>query len=243
MTFLSDLEAIVQDRLTGQQPFSYTHKLVRSGMDRVLRKIGEEAAEVIIAGKNQDKEEILNESADLLYHLMVMLAAQGLSLTEVTAWFAGMFFLGRMVIYLAEAITAKQDQVVTLMNTAIRRVTFIIVLPSTVITVGLGLWLMVLTQAYTSPWFHLKMTLIFVLLGQQHYLFRIVKQLRKGEVRHRPLFLRLFNELPFFLLLGIVLTVDSRDTFSGIIGMGLLVLLVGGIFGLRAVFKKKSPRT
>ena len=85
MTFLSDLEAIIQDRLTGKETFSYTHKLVRSGMDRVLRKIGEEAAEVIIAGKNQDKEEILNESADLLYHLMVMLAAQGLSLTEVTA--------------------------------------------------------------------------------------------------------------------------------------------------------------
>ncbi len=161
----------------------------------------------------------------------------------MTSWFAGMFFLGRMGIYLAEAITAKQDQVVTLMNTAIRRVTFIIVLPSTVITVCLGLWLMVLTQAYTSPWFHLKMTLIFVLLGQQHYLFRIVKQLRKGEVRHRPLFLRLFNELPFFLLLGIVLTVYSRDAFSGIVGMGLLVLLVGSIFGLRAVFKKKSPRT
>ncbi len=84
MTFLSELEGIIQDRLTGQQTFSYTHKLVRSGMDRVLRKIGEEAAEVIIAGKNKDKEEILNESADLLYHLMVMLSAQGLSLAEVT---------------------------------------------------------------------------------------------------------------------------------------------------------------
>jgi putative membrane protein len=172
--------------------------------------------------------------------LATLALVKALHVIFMTAWFAGMFFLGRMVIYLAEALTAKQHEVIALMNTAIRRVTFIIVLPATFITIGLGLWLMVMTKAYTSPWFHLKMTLILVLLGQQHYLFRIVKQLRNGEVRHRPLFLRLFNELPFFLLLGIVLTVYSRDAFSGIVGMGLLFALVGGIFGLRAVFKKKA---
>ena len=173
--------------------------------------------------------------------LATLALVKALHVVFMAAWFAGMFFLGRMVIYLAEAITAKQSEVIALMNSAIRRVTFIIVLPSTVITIGLGLWLMVMTKAYISPWFHLKMTLILVLLWQQHYLFRIAKQLRKGEVRHRPLFLRIFNELPFFLLLGIVLTVYSRNTFSGLIGMGLLFLLVGGIFGLRAMFKKKAP--
>ena len=84
MTFLAELETIIQERITNPQVPSYTHKLVRSGIDRVLRKVGEEAAELIIASKNNDKEEILNESADLLYHMMVMLAAQGLSLSEVT---------------------------------------------------------------------------------------------------------------------------------------------------------------
>jgi len=173
--------------------------------------------------------------------LATLALVKALHVVFMSAWFAGMFFLGRMVIYLAEAITAKQTDVITLMNSAIRRVTWIIVLPATLITIGLGLWLMVMTKAYTSPWFHLKMTLIFVLLGQQHYLFRIAKQLRKGEVKHRPLFLRIFNELPFFLLLGIVLTVYSRNTLSGPVAMGLLFLLVGGIFGLRAMFKKKKP--
>ncbi len=172
--------------------------------------------------------------------LATLSLVKALHVVFMAAWFAGMFFLGRMVIYLAEAITAKQTDVITLMNKAIRRVTFIIVLPSTLITIGLGLWLMMLTQAYVSPWFHLKMTLILVLLGQQHYLFRIAKQLRKGEVKHRPLFLRIFNELPFFLLLGIVLTVYSRDTFSGLVAMGLLFLLVGSLFGMRAMFKKKK---
>jgi phosphoribosyl-ATP pyrophosphohydrolase len=83
MTFLSTLETVIQQRLTDKSDTSYTNTLVKSGIDRVLRKIGEESAEVIIAAKNNDKEEILNESADLLYHMMVMLAAQGLSLSEV----------------------------------------------------------------------------------------------------------------------------------------------------------------
>ena len=85
MTFLSTLETVIQQRLSDQSDASYTNTLVKGGIDRVLRKIGEESAEVIIAAKNNDKEEILNESADLLYHMMVMLAAQGLSLSEVAA--------------------------------------------------------------------------------------------------------------------------------------------------------------
>lgn len=83
MTFLEDLEGIIRVRLSESGEQSYTARLVQSGMDRVLQKVGEEATEVVIAGKNQNNIEILNESADLVYHLMVMLAAQGLSLSDV----------------------------------------------------------------------------------------------------------------------------------------------------------------
>ncbi len=163
---------------------------------------------------------------------------KSLHVVFMVAWFAGMFFLGRMVIYLADAIRDKEPAIVLLMEKAIRRVSMIILWPSTVLTLVFGLWLMVLTHAYTSPWFHLKMTLVLVLLGQQHYLFRIVKQLKRGIFKRSSLFLRIFNELPFFLLLGIVLTVYSRNTFSGIVAMLLLFLLVGGAFSVRGMLKK-----
>lgn len=170
--------------------------------------------------------------------LATMAIVKALHVVFMVAWFSGLFFLGRMVIYLAEAIREKEISVIGLMEKAIRRVSFIIVWPATILTIGFGLWAMVLTQAYTSPWFHLKMTLVLLLLWQQHYLYRIIKRLKKGEHVYSSLFLRIFNELPFFLLIGIVLTVYSRDTFSGLIGMGLLVALVGAVFVIRAVIKK-----
>ena len=57
--------------------------LVTSGLDRVLKKIGEEAGEVIIAAKNNDQTEFLNESADLLFHLRLVLKKMGYSLEDV----------------------------------------------------------------------------------------------------------------------------------------------------------------
>ena len=54
-------------------------------MDRILKKIGEEAGEVIIAAKNNNKEELTNESADLLFHLLVTLVDNNISITEVVA--------------------------------------------------------------------------------------------------------------------------------------------------------------
>lgn len=64
---------------------SYTNYLYDKGLDKILKKVGEEAAEVIIAAKNQDKKEIANETADLLYHLAVALVETGVSLEQVEA--------------------------------------------------------------------------------------------------------------------------------------------------------------
>ena len=84
-TFLNQLEALLKERQEQLPKGSYSSKLFQEGSDRILRKIGEEAAELIIAGKNQDKEEICNEAADLLFHLLVFLRHQNLSLDNVIA--------------------------------------------------------------------------------------------------------------------------------------------------------------
>jgi phosphoribosyl-ATP pyrophosphohydrolase/phosphoribosyl-AMP cyclohydrolase len=64
---------------------SYTSDLFKGGIDRMAQKVGEEAIEVVIEGKNGNKERLLDESSDLLFHLMVLLESQDLSLNDVVA--------------------------------------------------------------------------------------------------------------------------------------------------------------
>ena len=75
LTRLSDL---IRQRAQEQPEGSYTVKLLRGGVDRIGKKIGEEAAEVIIAAKNRSPGELSYEMADLVYHCLVLLADQGL---------------------------------------------------------------------------------------------------------------------------------------------------------------------
>ncbi len=85
LTFISDLEAIVRDRLRNPSDSSYTAKLVAAGTKRIAQKVGEEAVELALAATSDDQEETLDEAADLVYHLIVLLANQGLSLSDVAA--------------------------------------------------------------------------------------------------------------------------------------------------------------
>lgn len=83
MSFLSELDAFIAKRKATMPEGSYTTKLFSSGLDRILKKVGEEAGEVIIAAKNQDKSELANEAGDLIYHLLVTLHASNVSLADV----------------------------------------------------------------------------------------------------------------------------------------------------------------
>ncbi|MBL1227886.1 phosphoribosyl-ATP diphosphatase [Enterococcus sp. BWB1-3] len=64
---------------------SYTNYLFDKGLDKILKKVGEESTEVIIAAKNNDQEELIYETADLVYHMLVLLAEKGVSLDEIKA--------------------------------------------------------------------------------------------------------------------------------------------------------------
>lgn len=80
---LQEVYDIITDRVNNPKEGSYTNYLFEKGIDKMLKKVGEETAEVIIAAKNNDKNEIRYEMADLLYHLMVVMVEKGLSLEEV----------------------------------------------------------------------------------------------------------------------------------------------------------------
>src|SRR5690606_21975005 len=83
--FLFALEKIIAERKINRPAGSYTARLFTGGLDRILKKIGEEAGEVIIAAKNRDRGELIYESGDLLFHLLVLLAEKGITLAEVVS--------------------------------------------------------------------------------------------------------------------------------------------------------------
>lgn len=78
-------QATIIDRKNNPEDGSYTNYLFDKGEDKILKKVGEEAAEVVIAGKNRSKEEIAYETADLMYHLTVMLVDNGMTWEDIYA--------------------------------------------------------------------------------------------------------------------------------------------------------------
>ncbi|HEX8691727.1 MAG TPA: bifunctional phosphoribosyl-AMP cyclohydrolase/phosphoribosyl-ATP diphosphatase HisIE [Longimicrobium sp.] len=82
---LARVEEIVAARDAGRPEGSYTTYLFQQGVDKILKKVGEEAAETIIAAKNEGVEQLRSESADLLYHLLVLWRAKGLALDDLWA--------------------------------------------------------------------------------------------------------------------------------------------------------------
>jgi phosphoribosyl-ATP pyrophosphohydrolase/phosphoribosyl-AMP cyclohydrolase len=83
LSFLAGLERLIQEREARRPRDSYTTKLFDAGVKRIAQKVGEEGVETALAATSGDKEELANESADLLYHLLVLLRARDVSLTEV----------------------------------------------------------------------------------------------------------------------------------------------------------------
>jgi phosphoribosyl-ATP pyrophosphohydrolase len=80
---LEELARVVAERAEADPEESYTARLLRKGPDQVLKKIGEEATEVVLAGRAQSDERLAEETADLLYHLLVALQMRGLPLSRV----------------------------------------------------------------------------------------------------------------------------------------------------------------
>jgi len=84
LQFLETLEDIIQDRLETNDAHSYTANLVASGGTRVAQKVGEEAIELALAATAGTRDEQLDEAADLIFHLMVLLRSKNISLQAVS---------------------------------------------------------------------------------------------------------------------------------------------------------------
>ena len=82
--FLEQLQDLIQERKKDMPEGSYTTSLFNKGINKIAQKVGEEAVELVIEAKDQNDELFLNEAADLMYHLIVLLTAKGKTLGDVT---------------------------------------------------------------------------------------------------------------------------------------------------------------
>jgi phosphoribosyl-ATP pyrophosphohydrolase/phosphoribosyl-AMP cyclohydrolase len=85
LEFLVTLESVIDDRVRDAGPDSYTASLIAAGPKRLAQKLGEEGVELALAAVAGDRAEVLEEAADLVYHLLVLLRSHEISLAEVTA--------------------------------------------------------------------------------------------------------------------------------------------------------------
>lgn len=83
METMKGLYEVIENRKENPEEGSYTCYLFDKGLDKILKKCGEECAEMIIASKNEDKDELIEEICDLVYHTMVLMVEKGVSVDEV----------------------------------------------------------------------------------------------------------------------------------------------------------------
>lgn len=80
---IRELYEIIESRRNGDESTSYTKQLLDRGLDRIIQKVGEESVEVVIAAKNDENDKFIGEVADLVYHLLVLLVAKDIKITDI----------------------------------------------------------------------------------------------------------------------------------------------------------------
>jgi len=134
------------------------------------------------------------------------LVLKALHIIAMVTWFAATFYLPRLFVYHASAEDEISKARFKVME---RKLLRLIMNPSMILTFVFGIWMLVLSwQAYsTQGWIWVKLVLVSFLVGYHHYCLRILKAFADDRVLHSEKFLRLFNEVPVALLVGIVFLV------------------------------------
>ena len=143
------------------------------------------------------------------------------------------------MIYHTEALeTQGSADVIRLMALAGRRIQSFVLVPALVGTLGFGTALVIVTGAALAPWFHVKLALVLLLIAYHGWAWRLSRRLGAGQMGMSSKRLRLMNELPFFLLVGIVFTAVFRNPSIGVKAIAVL----GGAIGSLMVILRWSRR-
>lgn len=161
---------------------------------------------------------------------MSYLVFKSIHTVAILAWSAGLFYIGRLLVYYVESSVAETQQTLTTMAFRLNRY---IITPASIIATLLGLHLAQSIGAFSEPWFHLKSALVIALFGYQHVMAKYIKQMKLGTFNRSSTWCRMANEVPIVLLTGIVFSVITKSVLSGIISMAVIGGLVLGFFLIR----------
>lgn len=171
---------------------------------------------------------------------------KALHLVAVVSWFAGLLYVVRLFIYHREnAARGEPDRsVLHAEYVRIERMLWYrIAWPAFLATALFGLWLMALVRAWESPWFHLKLGLLALLVAYHLLCGRIRKDLEAGRCRLSSLQLRLWNESATLLLFAIVFTAVLKSPSAagkGMLGVAAAAVLLMGILSSIRLFRRKK---
>ena len=140
---------------------------------------------------------------------MLYLWIKALHIIAIVCWFAGLFYLPRLFVYHAMSEDQPSRERFIVMERKLYRG---IMMPSMILTLALGIWLISLNPSYyfSQGWMHAKLTLVVALVAYHHVCGAQLKRFARGENSRSHVFYRWFNEAPVLALLGIVILVVVR---------------------------------
>ena len=173
---------------------------------------------------------------------MTSLYLKAVHIIFVVTWFAGLFYMPRLFIYIIEAHDKPEPEksiLVKQLTLMASRLWYGITWPSAIITAGMGTSLLINEPAWLHYGFmHIKLTLVFFLYLYHFSLQVILNQLKKGVVKYSSQKMRIWNEVSTLFLISIVFLIVLRDTLSMLWGLaGLLAVTISIMIGIK-VYKK-----
>lgn len=173
---------------------------------------------------------------------MTFLYLKAVHIIFIVTWFAGLFYMPRLFVYILESHGKPEpDKTILLkqLNLMARRLWYGITWPSALITLGLGTALIVHQPEWLKQGFmHLKLTLVFFLYMYHFSLQHVFNQLKKGVVRYSSQQMRLWNEVATLFLISIVFIIVLKNALSMLWGLAGLLAVTGLILAGMTVYKR-----
>ena len=176
---------------------------------------------------------------------MTFLYLKAIHIIFIVTWFAGLFYMPRLFVYITEAHDKPEPEKSILLRQLLlmaKRLWFGIAWPSAVITLGIGVSLLIDNPSWLSYRFmHIKLLLVLLLYGYHislHYVFNLLK---KNHVKYTSQHLRMWNEVATLLLISIVFLIVLKNALSMLWGIGgLIVITLLILAGIRIYRKKRK---
>ncbi len=181
---------------------------------------------------------------------MSYLTVKALHIIGFTAWFAGLFYIVRLFVYISEAQTkpaTERDILIPQLQLMARRLWFGITWPAMIGTVGFGVWLLVRYNQFQLGWVHLKLALVAGLVGYHFWCGNLRRGLQNGKCKWKSDTFRVFNEIATLFLVAIVFVavqktlLDTAWALGGFACFAVLLTLAVRIYRRIRLARAESP--